>query len=374
MIALSQLNRGVEERKPPKPMLSDLRESGSIEQDADLVMFIYREDYYDKESEREGIADLIIAKHRNGGLGTVELTFQRDFPRFMSYAGEDGVLMGCPDGRCDGSGFLVDEETRRAHPCSCRPARMARKRAAAVAGRIPKAFREVSFERNPVPDLQRAYPHVLREVRRYCDTISEQLAAGRGLWFTGHFGTGKTTLAMLISKTAMERDHTVAIYSLPRLLSMLRETFRDDAQYSLGQLVDMLCSVDLLHIDDVGAEQTSSWVLEQLYTVVNTRYEDRRSLVLTTNLIAEQRTRPRNVPEDEWDARPDAELRKQIGDRTVSRLYEMCGDPLPMFGDDRRLDSAFNLPAPVAVSTKTPDPFDEWDEDRPRYGQPRRAP
>jgi replicative DNA helicase len=61
----------------------------SIEQDADLVMFIYREDYYDKESEREGLADLIIAKHRNGGLGTVELTFQRDFPRFMSYAGDD---------------------------------------------------------------------------------------------------------------------------------------------------------------------------------------------------------------------------------------------------------------------------------------------
>jgi replicative DNA helicase len=62
----------------------------SIEQDADLVMFIYRDEYYDKESEREGIADLIIAKHRNGGLGTVELTFQKEYPRFMSYAGDDG--------------------------------------------------------------------------------------------------------------------------------------------------------------------------------------------------------------------------------------------------------------------------------------------
>jgi replicative DNA helicase len=62
----------------------------SIEQDADLVMFIYRDEYYDHESEREGIADLLIAKHRNGGLGTVELAFQKEFPRFMSYAGDDG--------------------------------------------------------------------------------------------------------------------------------------------------------------------------------------------------------------------------------------------------------------------------------------------
>ena len=88
VIALSQLNRGVEARNPKIPMLSDLRESGQIEQDADLVMFIYREEYYEKESEREGIADIIIAKHRNGATGDVELTFQKDYPKFMNYAGD----------------------------------------------------------------------------------------------------------------------------------------------------------------------------------------------------------------------------------------------------------------------------------------------
>jgi replicative DNA helicase len=89
VIALSQLSRAVEQRGgEKKPILSDLRESGQIEQDSDLVMFIYREEYYDRESERPGEADIIIAKHRNGPIGEVVLTFQKDYPKFMNYAGE----------------------------------------------------------------------------------------------------------------------------------------------------------------------------------------------------------------------------------------------------------------------------------------------
>jgi replicative DNA helicase len=88
VIALSQLSRAVESRTDKRPILSDLRESGNIEQDADLVMFIYREEYYDRESEREGEADIIIAKHRNGALGDVVLTFQKEYPKFMSFAGD----------------------------------------------------------------------------------------------------------------------------------------------------------------------------------------------------------------------------------------------------------------------------------------------
>jgi replicative DNA helicase len=89
VIAISQLSRAVEQRGgEKKPILSDLRDSGQIEQDSDLVMFIYREEYYDKESERPGEADIIVAKHRNGPVGDVVLTFQRDYPKFMNYAGE----------------------------------------------------------------------------------------------------------------------------------------------------------------------------------------------------------------------------------------------------------------------------------------------
>jgi replicative DNA helicase len=82
VIALSQLSRGVESRQSKKPMLSDLRESGSLEQDADIVAFLYREDYYNSETENKNLAEVIIAKHRNGPVDTIVLNFQKQFTRF----------------------------------------------------------------------------------------------------------------------------------------------------------------------------------------------------------------------------------------------------------------------------------------------------
>jgi DNA replication protein DnaC len=227
------------------------------------------------------------------------------------------VSWRCPHERCDGSGLLTDEATNTQYDCSCRPQLLAAKKARSLSAVIPRRFRDVSFDRPPVStDID---PHVVHAVRRFCDRIDERLDSGRGLWFMGDVGTGKTTLAMLVSKAALEAGRTVAIYSLPALLSEIRRSYEDDAPGAYARLLARLAAVDLLHVDDVGAERSNEWVLEQLYAIVNARYEDERAIVITTNL-------------------PHEELRAQITSRTVSRLVEMCGDPLPLFGADRRME------------------------------------
>jgi replicative DNA helicase len=86
IVALSQLSRAVEQRHDKRPILSDLRESGSLEQDSDLVFFIYRDEYYDEESEAQGLAEVHLAKHRNGPTGTEKLSFLKRYAKFADLA------------------------------------------------------------------------------------------------------------------------------------------------------------------------------------------------------------------------------------------------------------------------------------------------
>jgi DNA replication protein DnaC len=220
----------------------------------------------------------------------------------------------CPFELCDGDGFIFDLATNTAYDCRCRAQRQARARARNLSAVIPRRYRDVSFDRPPVTEID---PAIVAATRRFALTVDAQLDAGRGLWFMGPPGTGKTTLAMLVSKAASDAGRTVAIYSLPRLLNEIRDTHR--AERSHIDLLDRLTGVDLLHIDDVGAERSTDWVLEELYSIVNARYEDQRSMVITTNIL-------------DRDA-----LCEQITARTVSRLTEMC-DELPLLGHDHRMD------------------------------------
>ncbi len=215
---------------------------------------------------------------------------------------------------CDGSGFRYDEATNTAYDCRCRPQLVARAKARSLSAVIPRRYRDISFDRPPVTDIE---PTIVAATRRYANAIEGHLDAGRGLWFMGPPGTGKTTLAMLVSQAALKAGRSVAIYSLPRLLNEIRDTHRSERSHT--DLLNRLTGVDLLHIDDVGAERTTDWVLEELYSIVNGRYEDERSMVITTNILDRE------------------SLCAQITARTVSRLTEMC-DELPLLGHDHRMD------------------------------------
>jgi DNA replication protein DnaC len=216
----------------------------------------------------------------------------------------------------------MDEETNTASDCRCRSRRISAARIRSLEGRIPRKFQGVSFDRPPVTDIERTAPNQIEMVRRYVRRIEKNIDAGAGLWFQGDVGTGKTTLAMLVSKSALDAGRSVAIYSLPRLLNLLREAI--DSPDGKLDLLDRLTAVDLLHIDDLGAENRTDWVLEQLYSIVNARYEAEKAIIATTNLMPN-------------------ELSERLGERTVSRLVQICGDLIPLCGDDER--RGFRVPA-----------------------------
>jgi DNA replication protein DnaC len=233
--------------------------------------------------------------------------------------------VACSLGVCDGSGWILGPEDV-ARPCECREQRLKRGRVRGVSSAIPPRYRGVSFDRPPVSDMVRdmSTRHVVNHVQGFVDNLDENLAAGKGMWLMGNTGTGKTTLGMLVAKTALSEGRTVAVYFTPKLLTQIRQTYQaTESEDSYDAFFRRLTSVDLLYIDDLGAERHTDWVVEQLYALVNERYENQRSMLVTSN-----------AGKDVEEGRK--QLEDQIGSRTVSRLIEICNDPLPLFGPDRR--------------------------------------
>ena len=288
---------------------------------------------------------------------------------------EPQEAVACPVGECDGSTWVLDEVTGEARPCRCREQRVRKAVSGGIGTGIGRRFLEVSFEREPIVSLD---PIVLRQVRAFVRSIDDQLEAGRGLWFDGPVGTGKTSLAVLVAKAAKEAGRSYAVYPVPRLLAEIKRTYDRDSSDSYLSVFRRLCSVDLLVLDDLGVEKQTEWVLEQLYSIVNERWQDRRSIVVTTNvpdadpeavgpmlrasvqalreLVTRGQTSARDLDElrrlverlervgetvDGLEAAgasdPIARLRRQVGSRTVSRLVEICDDPIPIMGPDRRM-------------------------------------
>ena len=281
----------------------------------------------------------------------------------------------CPHGECDGSTWVLDEQSGEAKPCRCREQRVRNAVSGGIGTGIGRRFLEVSFDREPIASLD---PMVLRPVRAFIRTIDDNLEAGRGLWFDGPVGTGKTSLAILVAKAAKDAGRSYAVYPVPRLLAEIKRTFDRDSNDNYMGFFRRLCTVDVLVLDDLGAEKQTEWVLEQLYSIINERWQDRRSIVVTTNIPDPDPDAParmlracvRNLREAVGSGRVDGRdledlrrlaervervtaqvaeldvaadydpilrLRRQIGSRTVSRLVEICDDPIPIMGADLRM-------------------------------------
>jgi DNA replication protein DnaC len=236
----------------------------------------------------------------------------------------------CPYGICDGNGMVVDLKENTTYRCRCWPEQVARRRAGRLSREIPKRFRNLSFEREPIPSIARTSPEHVRDVRRFCDRIEEMLDAGRGMWFLGSPGTGKSHLAYLISQRALAANRSVAIYTGPRLLDEIRRTYGDEESGATLDLIDRLTTVELLHIEDLAVARPTDWVLEQLYNIINGRYENERSIVFTCDLSGDAGAA----------ALDPAALAEHISRRNFSRLMEMCGDPKVLMGADNRLLAA----------------------------------
>jgi len=232
--------------------------------------------------------------------------------------------------------MVVDLDASTTYRCRCWPEQVARRRARRLSRDVPKRFQNLSFEREPIPSIARVAPEQVRAVRRYCERVDEMLDQGEGMWFLGSPGTGKSHLAYLISRHALTAGRSVAIYTGPRLLDEIRRTYGDEDSGSTLDLIDRLTSVELLHIEDLAVARPTDWVLEQLYNIINGRYENQRSIVFTCDLTGDGENATEFMP---------ARLARHITERNYSRLMEMCGTPLFLMGADHRVQRALDAAA-----------------------------
>ena len=233
----------------------------------------------------------------------------------------------CPHG-CDANGFLFDEVTRSAYPCSCREERLRRRSHADMEDNVgryaPSRFRNLSFDDLPLSGIAENHGAAAGVIRRYTGAIEANVRAGRGLWLLGNKGTGKTTLAYYVAQQARAAGLSVLTRNTTDLLNELRESYKPDAQPTTREIINAVTHVDLLHLEDVSVPRPNDWVLEQLYTIVNRRYEYNKAIVFTSDTPFGEKINPESLGD-------------HVGGRTYSRLVQMVGEPLLLTGADYRM-------------------------------------
>jgi DNA replication protein DnaC len=217
---------------------------------------------------------------------------------------------------CAGSTMVLDEETGEARPCVCRERVVKHARARKLITTLPRIYLETHYAVTR-PPICWWDARLRKPIERYVAHLAANIDEGRGLWFTGPSGTGKTIAAVAVARAAAEQGHTVTLKPVPKLLREIRRAYSDRAEDDQEAFYEQLESIDLLVLDDLGAQQTTEWVLEQFYSIVQERTLNKRAIIVTTNLDVE-------------------ELERQVSPRVVSRLYEMCGKPILLDGPDHR--------------------------------------
>ncbi|WCB96455.1 DnaC-like helicase loader [Baekduia alba] len=233
----------------------------------------------------------------------------------------------CPNG-CDANGFLFDETTRSAYACTCREERLRRQVHADMEDNVgryaPSRFQNLDFSELPLSGIAERHTAAASVVRRFGDRIDDNIRKGQGLWLLGNKGTGKTTLAYYVAQQARAGGFSVLTRNTTDLLNEIRDSYKVDAQPTTREIINAVTHVDLLHLEDVAVPRPNDWVLEQLYTIVNRRYEYNKAIVFTSDFPFGEHVNP-------------AKLGEHIGERTYSRLMQMVGDPIPMTGADYRM-------------------------------------
>ncbi len=212
----------------------------------------------------------------------------------------------CP--LCSGYGYMINEG--EAVPCTCGLLASKEIQENARSAGLPRRFAKKSLATYKAAKNDRTRQHILKAAQSYSTAFSK--GEEQGLLLRGKPGSGKTHVAVGILKEVIRRGYSAHYANFNDLLSRIRDSYREGSSQTEGELLSLVDYVDLLVLDDVGAEVTTDWVRDRLYLIINRRYENAKATIITTNCNEE-------------------ELEERIGMRTASRLYEMCSSDFPPF-------------------------------------------